>query len=159
MNFDWAIKYILEEEGGLVNNPSDPGGITKYGISQRQYPYLDIKNLTEENAKEIYRLDYWEPISGDDLPKPVGLCVLDCAVNQGVLPAIRMLQMAIKAEPDGVIGPQTRTLLRQMPAKDTVVRFMSERALRYAKTSNFDVFGKGWIRRLFRIHNEAAKLT
>ena len=157
-NFDWCIQFILEEEGGYVNNPRDPGGETKYGISKRQYPYIEIQKLTEENAKELYRLDYWVPIGGDDLPQPLGLCMLDCAINQGVASAIRMLQGAIKANVDGSIGPQTRTLLRQIPIEDVVNNFMAERGLKYARTTNFDVFGKGWMRRLFRIHQQASKV-
>ena len=157
-NFDWAVKFILEEEGGFVNNPKDPGGATKYGISKKAYPYLEIATLTEEHAKEIYHMDYWGAVRGDDLPQPLALCVFDCAVNQGVAAAIRMLQTVVKADVDGVLGPQTLLFIKQRPVEDLVNNFMAERGLRYARTPNFDVFGKGWMRRLFRIHQQASKV-
>lgn len=158
-SFNFAIQAVLEEEGGEVNDPRDPGGHTKFGISQRQYPYLDIHTLTQDHAIEIYHLDYWQAVSGDDLPKPLGLCILDSAVNQGVGKAIRLLQSSIGADVDGEIGPQTRTLIRQTPVVDLVDKFMAERAISYAGTQNFGAFGKGWMRRLMRIHAKASRIT
>jgi len=158
-SFDFAVKIILEEEGGFVNNAKDPGGETKYGISKRQYPDVDIINLTEEQAIDIYHQDYWNPVSGDDLPKPLALCVFDCAVNQGVGAAIRLLQSSLGATVDGVIGPQTRTLIRQKPGKRLINDFMAWRGVKYAGTRNFDAFGHGWMKRLMRVHYAATKIT
>ena len=59
-SFDEIIEVVLHHEGGYVNDPKDPGGETNYGISKRAYPDVDIKNLTEDGAKDIYRRDYWE---------------------------------------------------------------------------------------------------
>ena len=56
-SFDEIIKHVLEHEGGYVNDPKDLGGETKYGITKRFYPDIDIKNLTIEEAKEIYKKD------------------------------------------------------------------------------------------------------
>ena len=157
-SFDYCVNLILKEEGGYVDNKQDPGGKTRFGISQRQYPYLDIATLTEEAAREIYHMDYWTPVRGDDLPKPVALCVFDCAVNQGVGSAIRLLQGTVGADVDGQLGPQTMLFLKQRPVIDVVNNFMADRALKYSRTPNYDVFGKGWTRRLFRIHTHAARI-
>ena len=83
-NFTRALQFTSKWEGGYVNNPKDPGGETKYGISKRAYPKLDIKNLTRERANEIYYTDYWVPAGCDNLPVPLNLVCFDMAVNSGV---------------------------------------------------------------------------
>ena len=84
MSFDSAVEFVLQREGGYVNNPKDRGGETNYGISKRSYPDLDIKNLTREQAKEIYRKDYWQAIDGDKIADPkAALVAFDAAVNHG----------------------------------------------------------------------------
>jgi lysozyme family protein len=85
-NFDRAFSFVCSPsiEGGYVNDPADPGGETKFGISKRSYPDLEIRNLTAEQAKEIYRRDYWEKAGCNGLPWPLDVITFDCAVNQGV---------------------------------------------------------------------------
>ena len=51
-DFDLAINYVLENEGGVVDDPNDPGGLTNFGISQKQYPDLDIRDLTRDQAEQ-----------------------------------------------------------------------------------------------------------
>ena len=86
-NFPDCISHVLAAEGGLVNDPKDPGGVTKFGISQRSYPALDIRALSLDEAKAIYQRDYWAPIQGERLPAGLDLLVLDHAVNAGPFPA------------------------------------------------------------------------
>jgi len=83
-SFDKAIDFVLSIEGGYVNDPSDPGGETKYGISKRAYPTLDIQNLTESAAKEIYKRDYWDKLDCDNLFYSFDIVAFDTAVNMGV---------------------------------------------------------------------------
>lgn len=90
-NFDEAFKIVIGHEGGYANDPKDPGGETKYGIAKKFHPGLDIKNLTLDEAKEIYRSEYWEPAGCNGLPYPEDLIVFDTAVNMGVSKA-RFLQ-------------------------------------------------------------------
>jgi len=150
-NFPRCIELIMTEEGGLSQHRQDPGGLTNYGISQRSYPELNIAALTKETAITLYRRDYWNQISGDDLPPGLDLLVLDCAINQGVPSAILLLQEAVNVPLDGVIGPVTlRNAQRAMP--DLLNHFCALRAWRYEINHNEDVFGKGWFRRLFRMH-------
>lgn len=81
--FELAFSFSKQWEGGYVNNPKDPGGETKYGISKKAYPNLDIKRLSLEEAKEIYRRDYWEKlpsISNDGLR----IAAFDTAINVGI---------------------------------------------------------------------------
>ena len=87
-NFDKSMAFVFKWEGGYVNDPKDPGGETKLGISKRAYPTLDIKNLTVEQAREIYARDYWAKAGCDKLEWPMCLVVLDSAVNMGVKRAL-----------------------------------------------------------------------
>jgi lysozyme family protein len=82
-SFPAAVAFVLAREGGYSNDPADPGGETKFGISKRAYPHEDIANLTEDRAKEIYCSDYWVPIA-DALPTPADIVAFDAAVNQGM---------------------------------------------------------------------------
>lgn len=81
--FQPAVELVLIHEGGYVNNPEDPGGETNFGIAKRWHPELDIKNLTKEQAAEIYQKAYWAPFMEQEPDQRVGNCALDCAVNQG----------------------------------------------------------------------------
>jgi lysozyme family protein len=81
--YDIAFPLVISAEGGYVNDPDDPGGETKFGISHKAYPALQIANLTIEDAKLIYLVDYWNKMDCDSLPPPLDLFVFDCAVNMG----------------------------------------------------------------------------
>lgn len=131
--FGAAFALVVGLEGNYSNNPADPGGETKYGISKRAYPALDIPNLTLDDAKGIYVQDYWLAAGCDVLSWEMALCVFDCAVNQGV----------------GV----AKSLYVQHGT--TSVDFMGERALRYASLQTFATFGRGWMRRLMTIMKAA----
>lgn len=83
-SFTLCVAFVLEREGGYVNNPSDPGGETNYGISKRAYPNIDIKNLKKSDAIALYYRDYWLPSGADSLTFPLAAVHFDCAVNQGL---------------------------------------------------------------------------
>ena len=84
IDLNQAMDFLIAREGGYVNDPADPGGETRWGISKRAYPNEDIKNLTLERAKELYTRDYWLKAGCDQLPSPLNLVVLDSAANLGV---------------------------------------------------------------------------
>ncbi len=153
-DFHRCIDRILAEEGGQSNHPADPGGLTNYGISQRSYPTLDIAALTLADAKALYRRDYWQPLHGDSLPSGLDLLLLDCAINQGPVTAIQLLQQALHIRDDGLIGPKTLSAAAvAMPG--LLDAFAAERALRYEFNRNEETFGRGWYRRLLKIHRHA----
>ncbi|EPR35583.1 protein of unknown function DUF847 [Alkalidesulfovibrio alkalitolerans DSM 16529] len=153
--FDAAFLLIVAAEGGekVSDDPRDPGGLTKWGICQRSYPDLDIRALTESDAREIYRRDYWDACKCDELPWPLSLYVFDAAINQGVSAAARMLQEAADVTVDGKIGPKTLAAAKSHP-EWRAVRFMALRAMRYSQTKNFDRFGMGWLTRIFALAQE-----
>lgn len=150
MSFDKAFALVIEHEGGWANHPNDPGGLTRYGITQRDYPDIDLMNLTLDGAKAIYKRDYWDAIKGDHLPSMIATLVFDSAVNQGVFRATRFMQKALGVSVDGIIGKQTLSAAQNADPYEFATLFGAERALHYASLSTFDVFGKGWMRRLLR---------
>jgi len=93
-NFRKSLAFVLKHEGGYVNDPKDPGGETKWGISKRNHPGLDIKGLTPEQAANIYAVEYWDNSGCDALPFPLCTCVFDTAVNCGVSRATSWLKQA-----------------------------------------------------------------
>lgn len=148
MRFDALIDRVLSHEGGYVNDPRDPGGETQWGISKRSYPTLNIRALTREEAKAIYRRDFWERVRGDELPEAMAFQALDAAVNHGIGNAVRWLQRAAGVADDGVVGAITLRALRNADPDDLVLAFNAERLEFYAKLSDFSAFGRGWIRRV-----------
>ena len=153
-DFHRCISLILGEEGGIANHRKDPGGLTNYGISQRSDPTLNIAALTLDDAKAIYRRDYWNPIRGDELPSGLDLTLFDSAINQGPDTATLLLQHALQIKADGRLGPITLAAsIQAMP--NLLDAFDAERALRYEFNRNEEVFGRGWYRRLLRINRRA----
>lgn len=152
--YDRAFAAIVGEEGGYVNDSRDPGGATNYGISKRAYPTEDIEDMTLERAKFLYRRDYWEAVRADELPWAWALLAFDCAVNQGVGTAARLMQDALGVMVDGKIGSRTIAAAQGRDNR-ALARFMALRALRYTKTNGFDVFGYGWLTRTYVMAMEA----
>ncbi len=158
--FDDAIAFVLgsDIEGGFGNDPRDKGnwtsGIvgvgymngTKYGISAAAYPHIDIAALTLEQAKEIYRKDYWSLINGDALGK-LGLIVLDEAINAGPRKAGVLLQAVLGIEQDGKIGDVTLAALAEANMDDTIIGFTTRRIIDYTLDNGWTVNKKGWTHR------------
>lgn len=153
--FDRAFKVVVGHEGGYVNDPHDPGGETKYGISKRAYPNEDIAALTLERAKAIYRADYWDRLRADELPPEIVLPLFDFAVNSGIKQAVTSLQRAIGASVDGVLGAKTLATLATRSAKAAVIDLQAERLVFMASLPTFKTFGRGWSRRVIATAVEA----
>jgi lysozyme family protein len=95
--FDKAFQEIIAIEGGLVNDKNDRGGLTKYGISQKAFPKVDIRNLTIDGAKKIYFENYWKTgsINLDQYDEKNAIELFDIAVNMGVATSAKTLQNAL----------------------------------------------------------------
>ena len=148
-DFDDAFTAVVLAEGGYVNDPDDPGGETKYGVSARAYPNEDIKNMTLERAKMLYRRDYWDMTKCDSIPPPLNKYVFDAAVNQGTQAAIKMLQKSVNVAQDGIFGRDTERAIERNNIPQLCALFMAERAIRYTSTRNADKYLRGWLKRLF----------
>lgn len=148
MSFYDFIDRVLTNEGGYCLGPRDPGGETKFGISKRAYPHLDIKSLTREQAIAIYKTDFWDRVQGDELPRQFAFQALDAAVNHGIGNAVRWMQRAVGVADDGIFGPLSRAAVRRFDTADLLLLFNAERLEFYAKLTAFDAFGRGWVRRV-----------
>ena len=154
------IKEVLRREGGakLTKDPDDPGGVTKYGISKRSNPDVDVENLTEDEAVIIYLEKYWRPSKASSLPEPLQDMYFDMVVNFGQRRAVRILQEACNSKSksnglvvDGRIGPNTLKAARSLE-KDRLLAF---RVLHYSKIAlkknSLMKYYYGWIRRSISI--------
>ena len=154
--FDKLIESVLSHEGGYSNDKVDPGGETNFGISKRQYPDIDIKNLTVERAKEIYYQDYWLKGKCDKLPINLQAIYFDMCVNFGLRGACRVLQQAVngkkpnKLVEDGRIGPNT--IMHSKGVEAYLLR--AYRVLKFAKivlkTKKMEKYWFGWYRRAIK---------
>lgn len=157
--FPQYIERVLSHEGNLSMDPKDPGNWTggrrgagqlkgtKFGISAKAYPYLDIKNLTRGHAIEIYKRDFWDASGASKMHPAFAFQMLDAAVNHGIGNATRMLQTAVGVSPDGAIGPITRKAIAAADPTDLVLNFFGARLDFYAGLGDFDRYGRGWMRR------------
>lgn len=167
--FDRAFGLVLGSEGGYSNDPRDRGGETKFGIADAAdgrvdgkvdlnrdgVPDVAVSALTVQQAKEVYKVQYWDRVQGDKLPPKLAVCMFDAAVNQGVSAAVKALQRAVGVQVDGVLGTGTLRAVQALPEALAVQYFMAERALLYAQNSQLSVYGRGWMRRLIRTVQEA----
>ena len=151
MQFKQAIKHVLKFEGGYVDDPLDRGGETNFGISKRSYPDLDIKALKKDEAKAIYKADYWDKMKCDDLPPILRLIVFDAAVNHGTNWAARSLQVIANVKLDGHVGPITTAAIGALNARKTLLRYAERRKNYYFQNRMFFNYGKGWIGRLLAV--------
>jgi hypothetical protein len=146
--FEACFEALIGHEGGYVNHPNDPGGETNFGISRRSYPDLNIATLTLEQARAIYRRDFWDRLGLDALPPALRLQVFDAAVNSGPGNAARWLQAAAGVAQDGVIGPLTRARLGTLNTQTLGLRFNAARLRFMCSLSNWPTFGRGWALRV-----------
>ena len=148
MTFDDAFEKLIGHEGGYSNDPRDRGGETMYGISKRAFPLEDIKGMTLDRAKAIYKKEYWGPAGCDAVPPSAKFDLFDTAVNSGVNTAIRLLQKAVGETADGILGPRTLQAVQSMPAERLKARYNAQRLLFMTEAVTWPVHGKGWVRRV-----------
>lgn len=157
MNFDLAFERLMGNEGRYSFNPKDPGGETNWGISKRSYPNLDIKNLTEEEAKAIYKRDFWDAMRIEKLPPLMQFDVFDASVNAGRQKASQLLQRSAGVLEDGLIGTASMAAINSMEPSHLLARFVAHRLIHMSSLDTFSTFGRGWTRRCANNLLEALK--
>jgi lysozyme family protein len=165
-NFDAALKAILHHEGGYVNHPADPGGMTNLGVTKRvweewvghEVDEKTMRELTPEIVGPMYKVKYWDKIKGDDLPTGVDYCVFDAAVNSGPGRAAKWLQACVGVEPDGGIGPKTLAAVAAIDPADLVDDYAKRRLSFMMDLKTWDTFGKGWGRRVAEVKASASTM-
>ena len=170
-NFDRCLQEVLRHEGGFVNHPADPGGMTNLGVTKQTYedwlghPVTEkiMRSLTVTHVRALYRKRYWDTLKCDDLPLGLDLCVFDFGVNAGANRAARYLQRAVGAKEDGLIGPGTMALVRKkveaIGAAGLISDYQNARAAYYRLLKTFPSFGKGWLNRVDAVTKAAFRMA
>jgi lysozyme family protein len=128
--FNLAVPIVLANEGGYVNDPADPGGETKYGISKRSYPGIDIKNLTVEQATAIYLKDFWKFSGIND--QRVADKMFDSYVNLKHTAMKYAQEILFKAlTPDGIYGPETEDAVNRTDSITFLTAFRAKLVQHY----------------------------
>ena len=149
------FSLLMEFEGtDFENDPSDPGGATKFGIDQRSHPYVDIAHLTKQGAEQIYLAEFGKSFAGH-LPSPISFAYFDFAVNAGESQAAKCLQRALGVRVDGTPGPQTIAAIGAMLEAGEhgklLGRLSAQRELFYLNLAHtqpkYNRFLKGWLAR------------
>jgi lysozyme family protein len=163
-NWDACFAMVLKHEGGFVNHPKDPGGMTNLGVTKAAWEAYLGHSVTEENmraltpfiVKPFYKAQYWDKIKGDQLPSGVDYAAYDLAVNSGTGRAAKYLQRIAGVADDGVIGPKSLEAIKKCDAEDTVDEICNMRMSFLKGLNTFDTFGKGWT---IRVNDVKAKAT
>lgn len=166
-NFEPALAALLKHEGGYVNHPKDPGGMTNLGVTKRVWEaYIgkevtedDMRNLTPYVVAPLYKTRYWDAVKGDELPAGVDMCVFDCAVNSGAGRAVRLLQKTVGVKDDGMIGPATLNAVKSKAVQDVIEGFTDHRQKFLESLPTFGDFGKGWTRRVVEVEDQSKRLA
>jgi lysozyme family protein len=154
-NFDKCLEMLLSHEGGFVNHPEDPGGITNLGVTKKVYDEWtgresteqEMRDLTPEDVAPIYKKNYWDRVKGDSLPSGLDWACFDWCVNSGSGRPAKAVQRAVGATQDGAIGPQTLGLIMEKDPEEIINYVYGVRQDFYKSLKTFETFGRGWTRR------------
>ena len=157
--FNIAWKHTMMAEGGYVNDPNDPGGETKFGISRRSFPGEDIKNLTIESARAIAYTHYWEAANCDALVAlgfPLtAISTFDAAYHCGTVTARKLIQKYVGVKDDGKLGPLTYAAIRKHSDLALCIGIIFEREDYFdaviAKNDKLSKYDKGWEHRIIKL--------
>jgi lysozyme family protein len=167
-NFETCLALMLAHEGGFVNHPQDPGGMTNLGVTKRvweewvghEVDEKQMRALTPETVAPLYKRKYWDAVRADDLVDGVDYCVFDVAVNSGPGRAIKFLQSCVGTTPDGGFGPRTLAAVKEAekdPAR--LIELYCAKRLEFLQSlKTFETFGKGWSRRVQEVKDKALKM-
>jgi lysozyme family protein len=167
-NFERCLELLLKHEGGFVNHPSDPGGMTNLGVTKQVWEEWvghpvnekQMRNLTPIMVAPLYKRKYWDACRADELISGLDYCVFDVAVNSGVGRAIKFLQVAVGVPADGGFGPVTMAAVKK--AEENTASLIEEYCdirLQFLKSlKTFPVFGRGWERRVSEVEVESLKM-
>jgi len=166
-NFLSSLSHVLKSEGGFVNNPKDPGGMTNLGCTKAVWEeYVghpvseaDMRALTPELVYPLYKRKYWDKVAGDDLPSGLDYAVFDAAINSGAGRAAKWLQEVLGVTADGSIGKGTLAAVASMETQDLIAKYNDKRLQFLESLPTFSTFGKGWSRRVSEVQSAAAALA
>jgi lysozyme family protein len=157
--FDFAVKLVLGIEGPESDNSvTDPdGGLTRFGISQKQNPDIDVATLTVDQAIAFYKSAHWLANQCQALPFPINVMLFDSSINQGPSVGRRLLQSALRVTVDGVIGPATIAAANRADVWELAARYSAKRAVAYTMDVEWRSDGEGWIYRVAKVLTACAR--
>ena len=166
-NWEMAFQMVLKHEGGYVNNPKDPGGMTNLGVTKKVWEeYVGhevdeaiMRGLTPDMVQPLYKKNYWDRIKGDQLPDGVDYAAYDLAVNSGVGRAAKYLQQIAGVPADGIIGPKSLEAIKSCPAEEVVDALCDMRLEFLKRLPTWTTFGKGWERRVVEVKQKASTMA
>ena len=166
-NWDKSFDLVIVNEGGFVNNPKDPGGATNWGCTQAVWEkYVghsvtvdDMKALTKEDVKPLYKRNYWDALHGDAIPSGLDYCLFDCAINSGVNRSAKIIQEIVGVFADGAIGNNTVSAITQLNPVTAINEFCDKRQAFLESLKTFPVFGKGWSKRVSEVRTRALEMV
>jgi lysozyme family protein len=157
-NWERSFELMLVSEGGYadLSHLGDTGGRTNLGVTQRVWEEWvgresnekEMRSLTKEMVKPLYKRKFWDACRCDDLPPGIDYLVFDMAVNAGVGRSAKLLQQCVGVSVDGMIGPITITAVKAREPEELIEKFSEARELFYRGLKTFDVFGRGWLNRV-----------
>jgi lysozyme family protein len=167
-NFEACLEKLLAHEGGFVHHEKDPGGMTNLGVTIRVWEEWvghpvsekEMRKLTPLMVAPLYKRKYWDACRADELISGLDYCVFDVAVNSGVGRAVKLLQSCVGATPDGGFGSITLALVKKAEANPTALieSYCAKRLEFLQSLRTFEIFGKGWSRRVAEVKEEALKM-
>lgn len=164
-NFDFCLSHVLSSEGGYVNNPKDPGGMTNLGCTKATWEeYVghpvsekDMRNLTPADVSPLYKRKYWDKVSGDLLPTGLDYAVFDAAINSGPGRAAKWLQEVLGVKADGSIGPATLKAVEAYNLQQLIAQYNNKRLEFLESLPTFATFGRGWSSRVSSVQSIASQ--
>lgn len=166
-NFRDCLELVLKHEGGFVNHPKDPGGVTNLGVTKKvwedwighEVDEKAMRALTPAIVAPMYEMKYWRTSYCEKLPRGLDLLVFSMAVNAGSGRSVKLLQEAIGVVADGVIGPRTMARINEANVETLIDKFSEARTAFYKGLKTFPVFGKGWLSRTDKERLEALDMA
>jgi len=165
-NFNRSLLLLLQHEGGYVNHPSDPGGMTNLGVTAKVWESWvghpvdekQMKALTSDDVAPLYKRKYWDACRADELVSGLDYAVFDCAVNSGVGRAVKLLQGCVGVTVDGGIGPATMAAVNKTDPISLIEDFSNARLNFLQALNTWSTFGKGWERRVNEVEAESLRM-
>ena len=166
-NWDKSFDLVMVNEGGFVDNKLDPGGATNWGCTQAVWEkYIghtvtvdDMKALTKEDVKPLYKRNYWDAIHGDAIPSGLDYCLFDAAINSGVSRSSKWIQEIVGVFADGAIGNNTVAAIAQLNPVTAINEFCDKRQAFLESLKTFPVFGKGWTKRVQEVRIRSLEMA
>jgi lysozyme family protein len=162
-NFEQCLALVLKSEGGFVNNPKDPGGMTNLGVTKavwekwvgREVNEAEMRALGPQDVAPLYKANYWDKIGGDSLPLGVDYAAFDMAVNSGVGRAAKTLQQVLGVGADGQVGQATISACEAANPRDVATGICEKRLAFLQSLPTYGTFGRGWANRVASVEKAA----